>query len=487
MSLDPRERIDAFPYRHRLAEVMGHPVVSAAAGMRLADAAARMLQAKVSSLLLLDAAGKPAGIFTEHDLLEAIAANGSAALEAPLSDHASRPVETLSSDVFVYRALARMDRLGIRHIVVVDPNDGTAVGVVSARGLLKQRAGLSLALGDAIAVAEDGRDLAAVQAALPALARELLAEGLDVRAVAALISAVLRDMSARAASLAASALADVGRPAPANWCYLVLGSGGRGESQLIPDQDNALVHDGGAGDDPWFAELGTRASDILDQAGIPYCKGKVMASNPAWRGSLADWHTRIDGWITRATEENLLSVDIFYDFEPVHGDRALAAKLRDHAAEAGRARPFLVMLARELGAGGTPLGFFGGLKTEQGRLDLKLHGLFPIVAGARVLALKLGEVQTSTLERLRAATTAGIIAEDDFAALDHAQALFLRLILDQQILDIEAGLAPTVRVDIRRLGGVVRRRLKEALRQTGIVQRLVQDALTSDRRSFGDR
>ncbi|MEX0808186.1 MAG: DUF294 nucleotidyltransferase-like domain-containing protein [Dongiaceae bacterium] len=480
MDGDPDRRVDVFSYRQRLDAVMGAPVVTADPAMTLAAGAAHMLAAKVSSLVLLDAAAKPVGIFTEHDLLAAIAAKGQAVLEARVTDHASMPVETLPSDALVYRALGRMDRLGIRHIVVVDPAQGHAVGVVSARGLLKLRAGGSLALGDAIAVAEDARALAQAQKALPALARDLLAEGLEVRAVAALISAVLRDMSARAASLAASALADAGRHAPANWCYLVLGSAGRGESQLVPDQDNALIHDGGAGDDSWFAELGARASDILDQAGIPYCKGKVMASNPAWRGSLDDWRVRIDGWIARATEENLLSVDIFYDFEPVEGDRALAGTLRKHAAEAGRTRPFLIMLAKELGAGGSPVGFLGGLKTEDGRIDIKLHGLFPIVAGARVLALKLGSTETSTMARLHTALDAAIITDEDFHALDEAQALFLRLILDQQILDIEAGLAPGVRVDVRRLGGVARRRLKAALRETAIVQRLVQDALTID-------
>ncbi|MEX2297978.1 MAG: putative nucleotidyltransferase substrate binding domain-containing protein [Dongiaceae bacterium] len=76
---------------------------------------------------------------------------------------------------------------------------------------------------------------------------------------------------------------------------------------------------------------------------------------------------------------------------------------------------------------------------------------------------------------------AGIITEEDFDALERAQALFLRLILDQQIVDIEADQAPTVRVDVRRLGSVARRQLKEALRRTEIVQRLVQDALTADR------
>ena len=63
---------------------------------------------------------------------------------------------------------------------------------------------------------------------------------------------------------------------------LVLGSGGRGESLLAMDQDNAIVYadrDGGMSDedtDQWFAELGARVSCILDLVGVPYCKGGVM-------------------------------------------------------------------------------------------------------------------------------------------------------------------------------------------------------------------
>ena len=70
---------------------------------------------------------------------------------------------------------------------------------------------------------------------------------------------------------------------------LILGSGGRGESLLAPDQDNAIVHDGRPEHDPWFLDIATRISDLLDAAGIPYCKGKVMATNPDWRRSLDGW------------------------------------------------------------------------------------------------------------------------------------------------------------------------------------------------------
>ena len=481
MPMDPlsTERIDAFPYSHRLTDVMGSPVVDATGAATLADAATRMRSAKVSSLLLLDSEGRPDAIFTEHDLLAAIVERGAAALGDSVDRHATRPVVQLPADAFVFRALGRMDRLGVKHLAVVNPETGRAVGVVSARGLLKLRAGRALAIGDSIATAENGRELAIAQAKLPALAGALVTEGIDARNIAAMISAVVRDVSARAAELAAGSLAAEGKPAPARWCYLVLGSAGRGESQLIPDQDNALVHDGAEADDAWFAELGARASDILATAGIPYCKGKVMASNGAWRGNVAQWRRRIDGWIETPSPQDLLSVGIFYDFHAVFGERSLADALRDCATQAGMLRPFLIALSHELADTNAALGFFGGLKTEQGRIDLKRHGLFPITAGARLLALALGERATSTIVRLRSAQAAGIITAADTETLERAQAIFLARILEQQSLDTAAGLAPSVRVEVGRLSAEQRRELKAALGHVALVSPLVKNALTA--------
>ena len=78
---------------------------------------------------------------------------------------------------------------------------------------------------------------------------------------------------------------------------LVLGSGGRGESLLAPDQDNAIVHEGSEADDPWFKEVAERIADLLDAAGIPYCMGKVMASNAIWRRSLTGWEEEVLRWL----------------------------------------------------------------------------------------------------------------------------------------------------------------------------------------------
>ena len=81
------------------------------------------------------------------------------------------------------------------------------------------------------------------------------------------------------------------------------------------DQDNALVFAEGAPgglEDAWFEKLGLHIADILHEVGVPYCKGGVMAKNPAWRGSMRTWRARIDHWVGRSNPQDLLAVDIFF-------------------------------------------------------------------------------------------------------------------------------------------------------------------------------
>lgn len=475
------ERIDSFPYRHRVAEVMTGPAVTTSAGTTIGEAVTVMRAHGIGSLLVADREGRPAGILTERDVLTAIAEDGPASLERTVASRMSSPVETVTADAFVFTAIARMDRLGIRHLAVTDGPGGRLVGVVGARALLRQRAAQALVLGDEIAQAADGRAMAAVHGRLPELARGLLAERVPILDVAGVVSAVLCDISARAATLAEAAMAQDGLgPAPAPWCFLVLGSAGRGESLLSADQDNAIVHAGKPADDPWYAELGKRAADLLDGAGISYCRGQVMASNPAWRGTLDEWQRRIGGWVERPSEQNLLSVDIFYDFRAVRGDRALADELRRRAVAAARSsRLFLAVLAEQLKDRGGALGWFGRIATERGRADLKRGGTMPIVAAARVLALACGSAATATSERLRVSVAAGKLNESDGAALQNALELLMELVLEQQILDLAAAREPSQRVEVRRLSAPRRASLRAALRTVATVDDAVRTALVA--------
>lgn len=141
--------------------------------------------------------------------------------------------------------------------------------------------------------------------------------------------------------------ADGAGAAPCRWCLMVLGSAGRGESLLAPDQDNALIYDGDETMDAWFATLTKHVADTLDAAGIIYCKGGVMAKEPDWRHTPAGWRACVAHWLSRARPEDLLNVDIFFDLRAVAGDADLAVELhRKRWTPPAGARAFSALSAR---------------------------------------------------------------------------------------------------------------------------------------------
>ncbi len=479
MDIAGLERLDSFPYRHRVSELMTTRVVTIDAVRPAIEAARLMNERRISSVIVVDGEGRLVGILTERDVLRLVA-DGSGGLAEPVAAAMTGPVHAIEADALVYRALARMARLGVRHLPVVDDHD-RPIGMLTAGALLKQRASLALTLGDEIACAADSAALRVIHDGLPALVRALRNEDVSATQVSAVIAGITRDLTARAGELASIEMTSAGRgEAPAPWCLLVLGSAGRGESLLAPDQDNALIHEGGTDDDIWFANFAERLNRLLDEAGVPYCKGGVMAKNPTYRHSLADWRDEIDAWVARPQPEALLGVDIFYDFVAVLGTRRLAGVLRDHATRAAQRSPaFLRLLAAASEYSPHATDLLGRLRTHDGRIDLKHYGLLPIVAGARAVALAWGSTVAATDARLAEASTKGAFPGDAARSLIEARGVLVGMILDQQLEDIAAGRPPDSQVDPKRLGRRATSRLREALATASETPELVHEALSN--------
>ena len=464
-SMPPLARIDSFLYLRRLDEVMSAPARSIRIDASLREAARAMAEHRIGALLVMAASPRPAGIVTERDLLRATTDPRVDFDSVPVSSVMSTPVQTMPGDEMIYRALGRMDRLGVRHLCVVDAARA-AIGMVSQRDLLHHRASAAAELGDAVACAGDAAALAAAHSRLADVATGLVAEGLAGDAAARVVSNEIRALTARAASIAVERLERDGYgPAPAPWCVLVLGSGGRGESLLSADQDNALVHAGSEDDDAWFAALGARIEELLDEAGVRRCRGGIMASNPEWRGTTAAWRERVAGWLRRSTPDDLLHVDIFYDLVAVAGNADLGRELHAAAVEAAERTPaFIALLAESVAAMSPAVGLFGRLRAHDGRVDLKMGGLLPLVGVARTLALRIGSLARSTPDRIQDASAAGRVASSDADTLVRIHRSLLTLILEQQLEDLSAGVPPSARIEVRRLSRAGERALVRDLR-----------------------
>ncbi len=473
------ERIDSFPYRHRLRDLMSSPPLTVDAGISMRDALAFMIDREVSSLYVnpVDAEG-PTGIITERDLLRQFRRKGDEAFDLAVRQVAVFPLESLSADAFVYRAIARMRRMYIRHLGVHDSH-GNIIGALSARDLLRQRADDAVLLGDDIDAAASAGQMAAVWGNIVLLAKSLVAEEVDARDVAAVISRELCALTRQACKLAER---EMPGPPPCPYAMLVLGSGGRGESLLAMDQDNAIVFaegEPGGAEDEWFAELGRKVSDMLDVAGVPYCKGNIMASNPQWRLSVKGWKKLVKTWIKRQSPEDILNCDIFFDAVGVHGDRNLVNKILDYAFEvAAESSLFIKFLSINSCKNSPPLGLFGRFKLDNGRMDLKMGGIMPLFSTARTLAIKHGIRAQSTPERFAEVRSRVGKMKKTLKNLSEAHRIIFDIILQQQLLDLEAGIPLSNRVSPASLSSAERDQLSWALEQVPNVSNLLGDPLS---------
>ncbi|KAB2849442.1 MAG: DNA polymerase III subunit epsilon, partial [Hyphomicrobiaceae bacterium] len=343
----------------------------------------------------------------------------------------------------------------------------------------RHRATTAMMLGDRIDTAQDVATIAQAWSQLPLMARMLLDEQVDARVIAAVISSEIAAITRRAAQFAEGKLAaeGLGGP-PVPYSLLVLGSGGRGESLLAADQDNAIIYaegEPGGPEDRWFERLGKETSSALDAIGIHFCKGGIMASNAAWRMSRARWLATVDRWVSRQRPEDLLNVDIFFDAISVHGEMRLAEEVIAKAYDAARRTPpFLVLLTENARGWSVPLSMFGKLKTDTGgRLDLKMHGLLPLVSGARLLAIKHGVRARSTPDRIAAVSAIGILDADVAERLVESHRQIIGLILAQQLLDAEKGMSLSPKVALSQQPVEVQKNLKEVLGAVETIRDLV--------------
>jgi CBS domain-containing protein len=479
--------IDPYVYRHRIKSLMATQLITIKKSATLKQAIDLMVAQNISSVLVTEEENPPfmhdkLGILTERDVMRTLSKSGADALGLKVEDIMSCPLLTIADEAFVYRAVARMNTNKVRHLAVTDSHEHI-VGVVSVRDLLRLRAQEAITLGDEIDTASETSDLAAAWSTLPGVAESLLKEGLEAKQIAAIISRELGALTRQAAVLAERQMVSEGKGnPPCGYALLVLGSGGRGESLLGPDQDNAIIFEQGEPDsteDRWFASLAEKMNAILDASGLPFCKGGVMARNPQWRGCVETWKKRIEDWISNPTPSNLLTVDVFFDARCVYGKNAYLHDILSYGLEkASQSNDFLKNLAEASGQPDSAFTLWGSLKTDEtGRLDLKRTGFFPLVANTRVMALAKNVAALSTSDRLAALLELDIGAASDLKAMQNYHGFLIDLVLRQQVHDISQGKTPNNKVDVSRLSSHQKTGLRRALRHSQSTPDMVRDSL----------
>lgn len=347
---------------------------------------------------------------------------------------------------------------------------------------LRYRSHKAMRLLDSIRGEQSFEGLAAIRRRLCPVARNLLAETRSAAEVMTTLTHIHHGIMRRVFELCLEArLAGGARLPAARYCFLILGSGGRREMLLGPDQDHALLYEDVPAEqlsevEAFFAPLAGEVVEALQCIGYPACDGKIMADNPQWRGRLADWRERIRDWIADTEPQQIRDSSIFFDFLPLAGDSGLAAELHGIVREEVSDQPgFLYqMMALDLRYK-VPLGLFGGFSLDRGgehagKLSLKLGGIIYIVDCIRIFALDKGIQATDTLNRLRALVESHVFSMETAENIHAAFEALTFLRLRQEIARLEAGLPPGHHVDPNLLSKSDQDLLREALQTVSKLQ-----------------
>jgi CBS domain-containing protein len=427
-----------------------------APGLPVGEAARMMRRERISSLLVRT---EPPGIVTDRDLRGRVLAEGLGPA-TPVGEVCSKPLRTVPATTSVHGAWTSLLDGGVHHLPLT--RDGEIVGIVTSTDFLRHTAPGPVSVLRSVERLASRDDLPGYAGQVTDMAASLVASGLDALVIAGFVA---RLNDALVHRLLEWAEADLGPP-PAPYAWIVFGSEGRMEQTLLTDQDNALVYaDSGEPRSDWFRALAERVNDGLVRAGFPSCPGGYMARN--WHGTLSDWTGRFQGWIDVPNPKALLVASIFFDFRRVGGTLDLEP-LEAILAGAQEKATFLRLFASSSMEYHPPPAFLLRLRGESSTVDLKAHGISPIVFLARCFGLEAGTRARATVERLGAAVRAGHLDEEQCARVIEAFRFALGLRLRLQLESLTRGAPPATKVALSELSAIERTRLKEAFRAVEI-------------------
>jgi len=424
------------------------------AAATVGDAARTMVEQRVSSVMVR---GETPGIVTDRDFRVRVLAQGLGP-ETPVARVLSRPVKTVEGSMPVHEAWTVLLEANVHHLPVL--RDGEILGVVTDTDLLKHTSQGPVAVLRLVDKLPDRESLPGYSRKVTEMVASLLSGGLNPVVIAGFVAQLNDALMKRILRWAED---DLGEP-PAPYAWIALGSEGRGEQTLLTDQDNALVFaDEGAGSREYYTALADRANTDLAAAGFPRCPGGYMARNHC--GTLSEWRDRFAGWVGDPTAQGVLEAAIFFDFRRVAGSLDLAP-LQDVLDGIPRREAFLRSLVRQALEFRPPPQLLLRLRSGAD-LDLKRQGIAPVVFLARCYGLAVGSHARSTLERLRAATRAGLMGTDASATVIDAYRYLLGLRLRMQLKMLSEGKPATNIVSLAQLSAIERSRLKDSLRAIG--------------------
>lgn len=407
--------------------------------------------------------GDRLGIFTTTNLRDVLLMDRPPAA-IRVDEIASFPAVSVPIGDDLFQAMILMLRHRVHRLVVRD-DAGAVAGVLSQLDLMGFVANHSHLIAVEAAEAASIPELKAAADQIEPLIRVLHADGVRVEVIAELVGELNRAVFRRLWELVSP------EDLRARSCLIVMGSEGRGEQIIRTDQDNGLIL---ADDvDPAAAAPAAEAfTAALVDFGYPPCPGGIMARTPVWRQTVSGYRQTIGRWIYGEDPEGPMNLAIFMDALAVAGDARLLDEAKGHMQRLmSDSDAYLARFAASVNSFSDDRSWWTRLPGMRGRasaeIDLKKLGIFPIVQGARALALKHGIAALPTAERLAALAEQRRLPAPMARDLTDALHFLMGAKLDNNLAQIAQGRTPDNLIRLEDMGTLDRQALKDSL---GIVR-----------------
>ncbi len=425
-------KIASFQYNEKLEALMDKDVFVCGPDDSVKDIAQTMARRKISSAIVADNNLSLIGIVTERDLVNKIVAcDGGGASKKKVSEIMTPNPVFLTPQDSLFDSLYSFTRYSFKHLPIVE--NGTVKGIVTMRQIMKIRYSEPFVIIGELDLAQSPSDYKKLKEDMINMVQEKLSLRADPVDVVAMLSLVNHEIQKR---LLECVIEDSGKP-PVEFCFFVTGSHGRMENLLFPDQDFCVILDEYKDEDhkkidEYFCNVSQKFSDAMNEAGYPYCTGNIMGQNPDWRKRITDWKTHISKIFNEPGPFTVRHVTLLFDSAFLYGSRSLFNIYSEYSYQV-LSKNFNVirqMHDEEEGRHKVPLGFFNTFITEKDRehkkiIDMKRSGLLFFIESSRILALRKGIRETSTINRLLALVAHGVIHKDDSEYFENAYRVML--------------------------------------------------------------
>jgi CBS domain-containing protein len=115
----------------------GHEVVTVQPSATIAAVARLLSSRRIGAVVVRNGDGPLLGVASERDIIHALAAHGSAALEMTAEQIMTKAIETATPETTITEAMEMMTAGRFRHLPVLE--SGTLIGIVSIGDVVKAR------------------------------------------------------------------------------------------------------------------------------------------------------------------------------------------------------------------------------------------------------------------------------------------------------------------------------------------------------------